>query len=73
MKAILEFNLPDDCTEHLWAVHGGLASIAIEEFRSFLRNQDKYAELTPEKSEMLELIIDKFNDTFDEWYQRTGE
>lgn len=42
MKATLEFNLPEDRTEHLRAVHAGAAWCALYEVDNRLRNLLKY-------------------------------
>lgn len=42
MKAILEFNLPEDTNEHLRAVNAGAAWVALHGVDSRLRNLIKY-------------------------------
>lgn len=42
MKAILEFNLPEDTNEHLRAVNAGAAWVALHEVDGRLRNLIKY-------------------------------
>lgn len=42
MKAILEFNLPDDQSEHSYALAGTDALLLIEELLSEIRNKLKY-------------------------------
>ena len=44
MKAILEFNLPEDAYEFHRAAKANFAFNAIEEFNTYLRGQDKYVE-----------------------------
>jgi hypothetical protein len=42
MKAILEFNLPEDNQEFEYAKNGILYSIVLEELDNWLRNKYKY-------------------------------
>ena len=42
MKATLEFNLPEDNSEHLRAVNAGAAWVALYEIDNRLRNLVKY-------------------------------
>jgi rRNA-processing protein FCF1 len=43
MKAILEFDLPEEATEHLAATKAVALSAVIEELDNWLREQEKYA------------------------------
>lgn len=52
MKAILEFNLPEESHEHLTAVHAGALSSALWSLDQMLRQKIKYA---PENISLLEL------------------
>lgn len=45
MKAILEFNLPDDQHAHLAAVHASIAFAALGEVAEWFRARLKYGEL----------------------------
>lgn len=42
MKATLEFNLPEDTSEHLRAINAGAAWVALHEIDNRLRNLIKY-------------------------------
>ena len=42
MKAILEFNLPEESEEHIRAVHAMDAWAALDEIRNMIRNHLKY-------------------------------
>jgi len=42
MKAILEFNLPEEHAEHIRAVHAMDAWAALDEIRNIIRNHLKY-------------------------------
>lgn len=44
MKAILEFDLPEDEHEHRQAVQAGDAFLAIEEIYQYLRSQAKHGD-----------------------------
>lgn len=64
MKAILEFNLPEDNSEHLHAVNAGAAWSALYEIDTRLRNILKYG-LDKDSSYEKELadIRSEINDT----------
>ncbi len=59
MKAILEFNLPDDESSFLNATRADNMVSAIDEFRDFLRKQIKYLD---NQQTTYELIQTKFLD-----------
>lgn len=42
MKAALFFKLPEDQTEHTWALHAGSLYLVISELDNFLREKIKY-------------------------------
>jgi hypothetical protein len=42
MKAILEFNMPEDREDHKYALHGIEYAIILEELDNWLRNMFKY-------------------------------
>lgn len=48
MKAILEFNLPEEDLEHKAAVNGGLYKSCLFELDQWLRSKLKYSELSDE-------------------------
>jgi hypothetical protein len=49
MKAILEFNLPDEQHEHLVAVQAMKFKTAISDYDNYLRSQLKYSELSDDE------------------------
>lgn len=55
MKAILEFNLPQDEVEHQLALNGANYKIALDEMDNYLRNRLKYEELDDKVYEALQL------------------
>ena len=66
MKAILEFNLPEDQAEHYCAIKGQDMLNVLWELRTKLRAMMKYEELTSEQYEIVEQIqqslFDMLND-----------
>lgn len=58
MKAILEFNLPDEQPEHYCAMKGADMLNVLWEIRSELRSMLKYGELSEEQYN----IVDKIED-----------
>jgi hypothetical protein len=66
MKAILEFNLPEEQAEHYCAIKGADMLNVLWELRTKLRSMLKYEELTSEQYEIVEQIqqslIDMLND-----------
>ena len=58
MKAILEFNLPEEQAEHYCAIKGADMLNVLWEIKAELRSMRKYGELTSEKYEMVEKIED---------------
>ena len=58
MKAILEFNLPEDQAEHYCAIKGADMLNVLWELKTELRSMLKYGELTSEQYE----IVDKIQD-----------
>lgn len=66
MKAILEFNLPEEQAEHYCAIKGADMLNVLWELRAELRAMLKYGELPDEQYEIVEKIqgflIDSLND-----------
>jgi hypothetical protein len=66
MKAILEFNLPEEQAEHYCAIKGADMLNVLWELRTKLRAMMKYEELTSEQYEIVEQIqqslFDMLND-----------
>ena len=60
MKAILEFNLPEETTEHIWAVNAHRAWAALSEIRHLIRSYRKHGDDDPEI--MLTSILDTICD-----------
>lgn len=63
MKAILDFDLPEDGVEHLTAVHAMSLKILIDEFGEKIRSLDKYTEeqsilISTLKTEFWEMVND---------------
>ena len=54
MKAILEFNLPEEQTEHLTAVKALDYKYVVSEMDEYLRSQIKYQELPEEVDKALQ-------------------
>ena len=61
MKAILEFNLPEEDAEFYCATKGTAMLNALWEIQTNLRTIWKYEELTEGQFEMIERIRDSFN------------
>lgn len=66
MKAILEFNLPEEQAEHYCAIKGADMLNVLWELRTKLRAMLKYEELTSEQYDIVEQIqqslFDMLND-----------
>jgi hypothetical protein len=58
MKAILEFNLPDDEDMFRLANNGASAHFALAEIKEYLRQKIKYSELTEEQYNIYEDLRD---------------
>lgn len=65
MKAILEFNLPEEQAEHYCAIKGADMLNVLWEINTELRRLRKYTDLTSEQYEIVEniqqLLIDNLN------------
>ena len=68
MKAILEFNLPDDQSDFELAINGYKWQLVAWELDQWLRSQTKYApeEMSQEVYDAFELCRDKLNEIKDE-------
>lgn len=62
MKAILEFNLPDDKTEWDNAMRADAMFCALWDVQQELRRLWKYEELSEEQFKIVEQIYDKVNE-----------
>jgi hypothetical protein len=58
MKAILEFNLPEDAEEHLDAINGTSYKLALSEMDNHFRHRLKYEEHPREVIEALQKARD---------------
>ena len=58
MKAILEFNLPEEMHEHRMALQACDWMYVVSEMNEYLRSQIKYQGLTKEASEALQAARD---------------
>lgn len=57
MKAILEFNLPEESEEHRLALDGIKYSCAVDEVFTWIRSQLKYNDhITEDQSQILESL-----------------
>ena len=59
MKAILEFNLPEEQHEHQDALQGPEWKYAVSELSGYLRGQIKHADHTAEEYRMLEAVHER--------------
>jgi hypothetical protein len=60
MKAILEFNLPQDQEEFDMAIKGREMAYALNDIRNYLRSRVKYEEMPAEKWETCDEIYQEF-------------
>ena len=56
MRAILEFNLPEDAGEHMMALHGADWAFIVQHLAENMRSKLKYSEMKTETQQMLEEI-----------------
>lgn len=66
MKGILEFTLPEERDEHLFAINGLKWALCMWDLDQFLRNACKYEEITKEKRQVYEEMRDKIRDILEE-------
>lgn len=59
MKAILEFQLPEETEEHKMALDGMKYSIVLHDLDNYLRNKLKYEDLSELQNEIYQEIRDK--------------
>lgn len=70
MKAILEFNLPDEKDEFDSATRGSRYLACLEMVRNLLREYRKYKSLKPDAQEIVDEIEKEFfHLTEDVWYE----
>jgi hypothetical protein len=65
MKAILEFNLPEEQCEFKDAQEGGFYKAVLQEFDNYLRGKLKYEELSSNDQALLETVRQKLHDCAD--------
>jgi len=65
MKAILEFNLPEDKSDHYFAIHGADYWLAFQDLDNWLRGKLKYEEMSEEESKALENCRATLHDCLD--------
>lgn len=65
MKAILEFNLPEEQHEHQDALHGAEWKWALAEVVDYLRNQIKHADNSAEEYRTFERVRDRLTEILD--------
>lgn len=66
MKAILEFNLPEERDEFAVAEAGWRYKDALEEFDNYLRGQLKYCELDEARAAIYQELRDRLRDSMRE-------
>lgn len=59
MKAILEFNLPEEQQEHQDALQGSLWKWAVDDITSHLRNESKHVDHSVEEYQILDAIRER--------------
>ena len=67
MKAILEFNLPEDTNEHKLAINAPSVASAIWNFDQHLRSVIKYGDKSELEENIYQEIRDKLYEMFDEY------
>lgn len=65
MKAVLEFNLPEDSDLHLKSLYGPALHDRAEAFRYYLRNRLKHERLNKVQYELMETVYTQYCETFD--------
>ena len=68
MKAILEFNLPEDSTEHLLAIHGADYSIVCWELDEIIRSWLKHGHKFMTIKEALESVRNELRQSLEDKY-----
>ena len=66
MKAILEFNLPEEHHEHQDALQGSTWKCAVDDIINYLRNETKHVDHTVEEYETLHKVWEKVSDILEE-------
>jgi hypothetical protein len=68
MKAILEFNLPEDKEEHILAMQGAALKFAVQDYDNYLRGKIKYA-----SDDVPEVVLAALQEARDRLYEILGE
>lgn len=67
MRATLKFNLPEESLEYLMATKADSLVGALREYREWLRDQRKYADLTDEAARHVGLAWDTLHEIIQMW------
>ena len=67
MKAILEFNLPDDQQEHQDALNGYKWRLVVQDIADHLRSSLKHGSHTVEELDVLESIAKRVHETISDY------
>lgn len=67
MKAILEFNLPEDQEQYSTCWNASDMKLALWDIGNLLRNKTKYAELSPEEDKVWNEVRDEFYKILNEY------
>lgn len=62
MKAVIEFQLPEEATEHLHAINGLRYFSILEDTKRHIRSQVKHAELSSQELLLLQGILEVLNE-----------
>jgi len=62
MKAILEFNLPEEAAEHRMAIDGSDWKYVVTEMDEYFRSQIKYQDLSGEVTKALQAARDNLHE-----------
>jgi len=72
-KATLEFNLPEEASEHLLAIHGTEWALVAWDMDQHLRGRLKYQDLTEEVYDALQATRDELGEFIDNRNLSLGE
>lgn len=66
MKAIIEFNFPDDQLEYDLMLQASNMFIALNQIKDELRHITKYGDVTPTESDIYYKVMDRFYEILNE-------
>ena len=66
MKAIIEFNFPDDQMEYDLMLQASNMFMALNQIKDELRHITKHGDVTPTESDIYYKVMDRFYDILDE-------